>query len=419
MITVRLVTDLQDGKPVSELELLQPVVKTVFDEDGTRTIPVGERATLWARNANVDGKFPFETFFEGKYIYRKAELEIDPIQLGPGGHAINPGNHRFTLAPDGTLATDDPEIKIDNEKRIVSLKMHKVEVLAVDDAKTGPPDYRLIGAELGLLALQADTVLDPANLPGPRALPNMLSHTRKFYPLEIWLPSNAQGYVLYPSWQAFAVTPQGKVDLQPGKWPRVPGIEADGLRIVIPHRRFIGKINTTTGLAGGVGTAPLGGEMNFSPTLEAIRFTAGLGKPDESFFLSVDPDFSKTPNKFFLADNLGSTGAQADDPYAVRLLVMEWGHPVFARGSSVSISLRFLETPGKQTLKQPAARMAYSVYKPSSPDARFWHDLGQVSWSDGRLTFTAPDAPYDFYIFRATITDAFSLRSATRRRPRS
>ncbi|HUS59488.1 MAG TPA: hypothetical protein VM141_12630, partial [Planctomycetota bacterium] len=60
-----------------------------------------------------------------------------------------------------------------------------------------------------------------------------------------------------------------------------------------------------------------------------------------------------------------------------------------------------------------------SVYKPSSPDARFWHDLGQVSWSDGRLTFTAPDAPYDFYIFRATITDAFSLRSATRRRPRS
>src|SRR4051794_14990557 len=56
-IPVKLVTDFESGRPVSELEELQPVKTTVFGAEGSREITLGEKATLWVRNAHVDGKF--------------------------------------------------------------------------------------------------------------------------------------------------------------------------------------------------------------------------------------------------------------------------------------------------------------------------------------------------------------------------
>ena len=423
-IVVRLVTDHASGKLVSDLEELHPVVRTVFEAKGSKTITVGERATLWVRNANVDGKFTFERYYQGKYIDRRAELEIDPMELGVGEHVINPGNHRFRLAENGALSSDDPEIKIENQT--VSLRLHKVQILGVDAAKAGPPEYRLVGAEFGVLALGSDTVISPEKLPDPLKLPNMLSHSRPFYPLHVYLPSNTvgQGYVLYPSWQAFHLTREGKVDLAGAGAPRVPGIEADGLRIVVPYRKFSGKLSTKTGLSAGVGAVGLSDEMMFCPTLAEIKFRAGLTKPDESFFLPVDRDLSKNPNKFFLADN--TTG----DPEAIRLLALEWDRPVFARGGLATVSLRFLETAGKATVRNPVVRVAYSPYRPSSPDERRWIEIGEseplgqeseaestrapargVSWSKGLLRFPVPDLPYDFYVFRAMILDAGSKDS--------
>ena len=343
-IVVRLVTSLDpDGRLVSDLEELQPVVRTIFDDAGTKTIPVGERATLWVRNASVDGKadggvrFTFEQFYQGKYINRSAKLEINPNELGFGEHVINPGDHRFTCSPDGTFSTKDPEMKI--EGRTISLRLHRVEVLAVDGSKTGPPEFRLVGAELGLMALGPEQIIAPGNLPAVNSLTNLLSHARKFYPLAVYLPSNTvgQGYALYPSWQAFHLTPDGKVDLAAKNIVRVPGIEVSSTRIVIPYRTFSGKLSTKTSLAAGVGNVSLANAMDFSPTIDAINFRAGLGRPDESFFLPVDSDFSRNPNKFFLADNT------ADDPHAVRILALEWGHPVLVRGETAAVSLRFLE----------------------------------------------------------------------------
>ncbi|MBI2191273.1 MAG: PQQ-binding-like beta-propeller repeat protein [Planctomycetes bacterium] len=357
-ITVRLVADLETGNLVSDLEQIQPVVKTLFDKSGTRTETIGERVTLWVRNAHVDGKFFFERFYQEKYINRSAELHIDSKELGAGEHHLWPGGHRFNLDADGRLSSSDPEIRI--EGRTISLKLHKITVLPVDGSKGGPPDFRLISASLGLYLLGPDARIELGRLPDPQrfladaplepvrladrtALTHLLSHARSFYPLSVYLPSNraGQGYALYPSWQAFHVTPEGQVDLLSPGSPPVQGITSEASRIVIPYRVFQGKLQSSTGLRAFVGRSTLsGGGMGFSPTLEPIRFIAGIGEPDESFFLTVDPDLSKRPNKLFLADN------QTANPHAVRLLALEWEHPVFIRGDTASVALRFLENSG-------------------------------------------------------------------------
>src|SRR4051812_38575082 len=76
-IVVKLVTDFETARPVSELEILEPVKTTVFDAGGSKEITLGERATLWVRNAHVDGKFFFERWYQEKYIGRSGILEID------------------------------------------------------------------------------------------------------------------------------------------------------------------------------------------------------------------------------------------------------------------------------------------------------------------------------------------------------
>lgn len=395
------------GRLVSDLETLQPVVRTVFDETGSKTVPIGDRATLWVRGASVDDQFGFEQYYQGKYINRRSELAVDFDQLKPGEHVINPGGHRFSIDAAGRVSSTDPEMTVDGDT--VTLRMHKVTVLCVDGSQSGPPESRLIAMELGVLLPPEKGELKADSLPDPRKLPNMLSHARAFYPLEVYLPSNRvrQGYVLFPAWQTFHVTPGGTVELGAGGAPKVPGVEADGARIIVPCRRFSGQVSTRTNLQAGVGSVKLGRDMLFSPTIEPLRFRAGIGQPDEKFFLPVDSDFSRFPNKFFLADNTWQ------DPKAVRLLALEWDHPVLEAGAETSVRLRFLDTPDRPTVPEPVARVAWSPCSASDPAMRRWTDLGLGRWADGTLAFKAPIVPYGFYYIRASVLDAGEPRSVS------
>ena len=423
-ITIRLVTADREPTLVSDKEELYPVVKTVFDEGGTRTETIGERATLWVRNAHVDGKFFFERFYKGKYINRSARLEVDPQEFGTGEHFIQPGNHRFILNEDGTLSSNDPEIVI--EGRTVSLRMHRISILPVDGSRGGTPEFRLVAANLGLYLLGPKMGIDPGDLPdreqaisdGPidenlnagTRLITMLSHARIFYPLHVYLPSNSvgQGYVLYPSWQAFQVTPDGKVKLDADEASVVPGITADGSRIVIPYRVFTGKAISKTGLRGAIGNVSLCCDwLTFSPTLESIRFTAGLGEPPEDFFLAVDNDLSKNPNKLFLADNT------TKDSHAVRLLAMEWEHPVFESGQPVTVALRFMDTPGKTSVVKPVVRLSSSPYNHRNPSERKWRFFESAEWIDGKLTFNVPEVEFGYYLVRVAVHDADETTSVS------
>jgi outer membrane protein assembly factor BamB len=451
-IVVKLVSDFESAKPVSDFEEFRPVTTTMFTNGGSREVTLGERCTLWVRNAHVDGKFFFERYYQEKYVGRNATLEIDVKELGAGQHVVEPGHHAFTLAADNALSSDDPNIKV--QGRTLMLKMHKVTVYGVDGGKTGPADFRLQPADFGVLRLDPGYKMDAAKLPDPRhtldprqpkpagkdgqlpPLTNVLSHQKPFYPLSVWLPANTagQGYVLYPSWQTFHVAGDGQVVLGGGGAPKVAGVEAEGSTILVPQRQFAGKVQSRSGLTAGVGATPLGLKMNFAATLAPVQFLTGLGDPrndppavalavgaigaidpmatvarvitgrSKSVSLPVDNDLTRSPHKFFLADNA------TPDAWAVRALALEWQKPIFARGAEARVALRFLENSAPPTVKKPEARVSWSVYNPSLPTYRVWKPLTVLGWTNGReageLRFRAPDEPFRFVVLRVQVVDA-------------
>jgi len=423
-ITIKLVTDFETAELASDRESFREITKTEFSETTSKTIVLGEDVTLWVRNAFVDDgnqRFFFEKYHQGKYIKREGELTIQRETLKVGRFLIQPGQHGFELSPEGKLTTDDPEIRIGGHT--VMLQMHEVAVYGVDDARSAPVEFRKVPANVGLFSveenfeLNLDSFPDPKFLKNPRkpialkpdqqqpVLTNLISHQKDFYPLKIWLPSNTvgQGYLLYPSWQAFHITKEGKVDLDGPGTPDAPGVRVEGVRIVIPYRRFGGKVSSHSGLSGGVGAVPLSAQMSFSASLESKKLRAGVEKPPEDCYLNVSNDFSRRPYRFFLADNT------TDDPYAVRMMAVEWDTPVFTRGQTVEISMRLLETKDKETIEDPVVNMSWSTYEPSLPTSRTWNPVKVVSWQNGHeegvLQFEVPDQGFGFYIFRTQIFD--------------
>ena len=426
-IAIKLVTDFETARLVSDLEDLQPVKTTVFDAGGSHEVTLGERAVLWVRNAHVDRKFFFERYYQEKYVGRRGVLEIDASQLGPGEHVFEPGGHKFTLTADGALKCDDADLRADGSTLLV--RLHPVTIYAVDAARSGPPQLRSKPADIGLLGLAAgaeirpESLLDPKLLDDPQQpaardkprplLTNLLSHQKAFYPLTVWLPSNqvGQGFVLYPSWQAFHLRPDGAIELGAGGAPKVTGIEAEGSRILIPYRRLSGRLSTQSKLTAGVGAMPLSEKMDFGATLERVTFRAGYKDTPKDFFLPVDLDAAGTPNKFFVADNT------AGDKDAIRLMALEWPRAVFPGGKEVRLSLRLLEVPGKTAPQKHTARVSWSPYNPSNPLERFWQPLDVLAWNNdprqGELRFRAPQIPMAFVVFKVELVDEAAPAAAT------
>jgi outer membrane protein assembly factor BamB len=410
---IKLVSDLESAVPVSDLERSDEITESVIQKKSADPRVVGERSVLWVRNAHVDGRFFFEQIHEGKYIGRRAVLEIDPAQLGAGQHVIEPGGHAFAYSEQTGLSSSDPEIRIDG--RTLLLRLHPVTVYGVDEAKSGPPEFRPVPMNLGIFILNPEFKLegtalpdctqtaDPRSKPGKGASPltDALSrHDKAFYPLSVWLPSNqkGQGYLLYPTGQSFRVTPEGKADLESSGAPRVPGVQADGGTLTIPHRTFSGRVSTIGNLSGALGNTRLKESMILGATLTPLQFRAGVGTPPPDFFLGIGGDLSRRPHKFFLADNTGG------DEQAVRLLALEWNTPVFPEGEEAEVSLRFLEMAGRPGLKEPEVRIDCSPYQPSNPLYRLWTPVEGALWKNGRdegpLRFRCPRGLSGFVVFR-------------------
>ena len=165
-VTVKLVTDFESGKLVSDLEQIQEITTTVFDAAGSREQLLGERCVLWVRNAHVDGKFFFEHSTRANTSAAAAQLEIEREQLAPGEHVIQPGDHKFTISAEGKLASDDPSIRIDGNTLL--LKMHKVTHASCRRRAARAGGISAGGRpSLGLLSMDAALRIDPAKLPDP------------------------------------------------------------------------------------------------------------------------------------------------------------------------------------------------------------------------------------------------------------
>src|SRR6266478_5729034 len=71
-VVVKLVSDFETAKPVSDLEEIRPVMTTRFGDSGSREEVLGERCVLWVRNAHIDGKFFFERYYQDRSLGRNA-----------------------------------------------------------------------------------------------------------------------------------------------------------------------------------------------------------------------------------------------------------------------------------------------------------------------------------------------------------
>src|SRR5262249_13286436 len=161
--------------------------------------------------------------------------------------------------------------------------------------------------------------------------------------------------------------------------------------------------------------AGLGDPRNEPPLAAVAAGAVGAGDPISTFVrvvtgrskaatLPVDNDLTRSPHKFFLADNA------TPDPGAVRLLALEWQKPVFPRNEEARVSLRFLENTTLATIRKPEVRMSWSAYQPSLPTARVWQPVTVLGWTNGHdageLRCRTPDEPFRFVVFRVQVVDA-------------
>ena len=199
----------------------------------------------------------------------------------------------------------------------------------------------------------------------------MLSHQKSFYPLSVWLPANqvGQGYVLYPSWQAFHLRPDGQVELAAAQAPRVAGSRSSRR----DDRHSLSQV-------------PRQDQFAHGPECRGRQRAAA--QDDEFRRHAVAQQVCRQPRKAgrrisFCWSTTTSPATRTSsswptirppDKDAIRLLALEWSDPVSSAVAEAAVRLRLLETPGKG-LKNPQVRMSYSPYRPSNPEWRRWQPV--------------------------------------------
>ncbi len=240
-VELRLVVHDDPAVTVDKREREVPITNPVSTERGVVIQKIGVDISCWARNVLLDGQPIFERYHQKKYIDR---LPVARRDLKPGEHTLWPGNHKFTVAADGTVSSQDAEIL--TEKNVVSLKCYPVVVRAY---RANPPEgdlpmsMRL--APLPNLTLREATEQE-ANLKaaaarrgGKTAVRELLPVFEDFAPLTIWLPANTsgKGYWLHPMGLTFHVTSNAVI---PGAADgnRLEGVTVKGREISIPLYEF-------------------------------------------------------------------------------------------------------------------------------------------------------------------------------------
>ena len=197
-VEFRLVAHDGTDTTVDTFQSEEEITRIQSTSEGMTVVKVGLAVNCWVRNVLLDGKPLFERYHEGKYIDRLPKAKRS---LAPGEHVIWPGNHAFTVAEDGTIASDDPELVIDDAT--VRLKAYPVTVSAFE---ANPVGYGLGGeaAPLPNMTLrdagQMRQFLAPAEAgedgkpaPKPKRPVELLPVFDDFAPLTIWLPAHADG----------------------------------------------------------------------------------------------------------------------------------------------------------------------------------------------------------------------------------
>jgi len=222
----------------------------------------------WARNVLVDGKKTFEIYERGNFI---ARFPVVTIPLAPGKHTIWPGDHVFTIAKDGTVKSDDPDLVIstDNKtkggvKHVIKIKCYPVTIRAKDADPMAPEPSELI-EEIILPDLTIREAADndrvqaahkaaiakaieegkikkgtrTSQFPPPPAT-ELLPQINRFRFLIAWLPANTvgKGYAIYPLSHTFHLGAKGIISGAGKGGEKVKSWKTKGYEITIPSVRI-------------------------------------------------------------------------------------------------------------------------------------------------------------------------------------
>lgn len=235
-VTLQLVPYDRPDTTLDKLEKKEDIINPVATHRGVEMQRVGVRMVTYARNIRLDGQPVFERYYEKKYVGR---APVAKARLAPGEHRIWPGEHVFVVADDGTLATEDEELRA--EGNTVRVKLYPVTLraftadpdqgtakridktvplpqLTIRDAET----YDARMAELDRRKAAGDT-----STRGVPELLELLPEFDDFDPLTLWLTANTKGkgYLIHPMGLTFHLGPEGIV---PGAGE---GREVAGVRV--------------------------------------------------------------------------------------------------------------------------------------------------------------------------------------------
>ena len=162
-ILVKLVTDFESGRLVSDVETFEPVTSTVFGEGGSSTTILGEKCVLWVRNVRTS---------------TRSSSSNATIKTNTSAASRTWRSTRSSWAPASTARARQPQVHTGRRwraqvgrSRHPHRRAHRLPAVAqghvhgVDAAKTGPVDFRLVPADLGLLSMDAALKLDPPSCP--------------------------------------------------------------------------------------------------------------------------------------------------------------------------------------------------------------------------------------------------------------
>ena len=285
---------------VDKEERQRPITNPVSTDRGVVMQKVGLDLVCWARNIRLDGQPIFERYYEGKYIDR---LPVAKPDLKAGKHTIWPGDHVFSVADDGKLTTDDPELLIDGNA--IRIKCYPVIVRAFranPDEADLPMSMRIASLPNLTLRESGDAEKNaPANPEAAGKALDLLPVFDDFAPLTIWLPANTvgKGYLVHPVGLTFHLDAKG-VQAGAGGGQSVQGLRVEQSLIEIPLYGFsvVGEAGTTAIVPGVEKFDGTGKLTNWYPRHQPYEFKVS----EAGAFITIDGDLKKLPFKSLRVD---------------------------------------------------------------------------------------------------------------------
>ena len=408
-VEFRLVAADNPDTTVDAFDRQQTVYAPVPGPKGMVMEKVGLDVTCWARGILLDGEPLFEIYHDGKYVDRVPRARRT---VSVGRHVIAPGEHAFTVAADGAVAAESPELIAD--AGVLKIKAYPVTIRAFNaNPEEGdlPPAMRV--APLPSAALRDATEMETAaagrtNTAGgsrtTRVTPReLLPLFDDFAPLTVWLPANqhGHGYMLHPMGYTFHLTPERLVAGAGGADPLPPGVRVDGRTLEIPLMRYPvrGDANASLVVAG-VQKVRLRkdglGAVSVYPRREAYDIRTAA----EGAGISLAGDLLARPVKTFGLD-------QADALAAPRALLVELGSCHLHPGQAVDVNWQAI-APRPSGAKGEPQQAGADRLADAGLEVQF-SALGDTAWRPAQVTAGAlpgqarlsmPDIPDGIYRLR-------------------